>query len=180
MNTEYYTKDGKEVKLGEPFRTKYSKGECKFEFYTDYLMEPQAKMLVKEGVLVEKNLSSLPPFSLKYYIGKVAERFYGVPDAFVYRLINILYGVYPQAALNILLREAAIEIDKKYPDHIEKSDKIYTVSMVNGRITEVPRGTIKNFRHFAAFRTIEDAKQGCKIVRSLLKDMFSTKKNGRK
>lgn len=179
MNTKFYTKDRKEVKLGEPFKVRYSKGENKYKFYTDYMLEYQAKMLVKDGVLVEKGASSVPS-SLQYYSEKVAERFYGMPNSLMCRLINILYGVYPQAALNMLLREVAIEIDKKYSDHIEKSDKIYTVSMVNGRITEVPRGTIKNFRHFAAFRTIEDAKQGCKIVRALLKDMFSTKKNGRK
>lgn len=179
MNTKYYTKDGKEVKLGEPFKARYSKGENKYRFYTDYLLEAQAQMFVEEGVLVKQNVSSVP-LSLQYYGEKVAERFCGVPKSLMYRLINILYAVYPQVALNMLLREVAIEIDKKYPDHIEKSDKIYTVSMVNGRITEIPRGTIKNFRHFAAFRTIEDAKLGCKIVRALLKDMFSTKKNGRK
>lgn len=179
MNTKYYTKDGKEVKLGEPFKAKYSKEEYTYKFYTDYLLESQAQMLVKAGVLVEKNTSSVPT-SLEYYSEKAAERFYGMPNSLMCRLINILYNACPQAALNMLLREVAIEIDKKYPDHIEKSDKIYTVSMVNGRITEIPRGTIKNFRHFAAFRTIEDAKLGCKIVRKLLKDMFSTKKNGRK
>lgn len=179
MNTKYYTKDGKEVKLGEPFKARYSKGENKYRFYTDYLLETQAQMLVKEGVLVKKDTSSVP-MSLQYYGERVAERFYGVPNSLMYRLINILYAAYPQVALNMLLREVAIEIDKKYSDHIEKSDKIYTVSMVNGRITEVPKGTIKNFRHFAAFRTIEDAKLGCKIVRALLKDMFSIKKNGNK
>ena len=179
MNTKYYTKDGKEVKLGEPFKARYSEGEYEYRFYTDCLMEPQAQMLIKEGILVEKNVSSVP-MSLQYYGERVAERFYGVPNSLMYRLINILYAAYPQVALNMLLREVAIEIDKKYPDHIEKSDKIYTVSMVNGRITEVPKGTIKNFRHFAAFRTIEDAKLGCKIVRALLKDMFSIKKNGKK
>lgn len=179
MNTKFYTKDGKEVKLGEPFKARYSKGENKYRFYTDCLLEFQAQMLVKDRVLVEKNTSSVPS-SLQYYGEKVAERFCGVPNALMYRLINIFYAAYPQVALNMLLREVAIEIDKKYPDHIEKSNKIYTVSMVNGRITEIPRGTIKSFRHFAAFRTIEDAKQGCKIVRSLLKNMFSTKKSGRK
>ena len=179
MNTKYYTKDGKEVKLGEPFKTRYSKGKCKYMIYTDYLVESQAQMLIKEGVLVEKNASSVP-LSLQYYEERVAERFCGVPKELIHKLITILYSTYPQVALNMLLREIAIEIDKKYPDHIEKSDKTYTVSMVNGRITEVPKGTIKNFRHFAAFRTIEDAKLGCKIVRALLKDMFSIKKNGNK
>lgn len=179
MNTKYYTKDGKEVKVGKPFKASYSKGEIKCKFYTDYLLEHQAQMLVEAGVLIEKNTSSVPT-SLEYYCKRASERFSGVSYALMSKLINILYNVYPQVALSMLLREVAIEIDKKYPDHIEKSDKIYTVSMVNGRITEIPRGTIKNFRHFAAFRTIEDAKLGCKIVRKLLKDMFSTKKNGRK
>lgn len=178
MNTKFYTKDGKEVKLGEPFRARYSIGKTYCNFYTDYLMEFQARSLVEAGVLVEKKVSTVP-LSLEYYGKKVAER-HGVPSLVMFRLINSLYLTYPQAVLSMLLREIAIEIDRKYPDHIEKSDRIFTVSMVNGRITEVPKGTIKNFRHFAAFRTIEDAKLGCKIVRAMLKDMFSSKKNERK
>ena len=80
------------------------------------------------------------------------------------------------AAVNIVLREIACILDEKYPDHINKSDKIYIISTFDGRIHEVSKAYIKNYRNFAAFRTIEDAKIACNIVRDQLKDMFKSGK----
>lgn len=78
---------------------------------------------------------------------------------------------------SMLLREVAIELDKKYEDHINNCKELYIISSMDGRIHKVPRAYIKNFRNFAAFRTKEDAKTACRILRSELKEMF---KSGRK
>ena len=48
--------------------------------------------------------------------------------------------------------------------------------MFDGRITKANKAHIKNYRNFAGFRTIEDAKIGCTITRDILKEMF--KNNG--
>lgn len=88
--------------------------------------------------------------------------------------INSIADLNPGAALNILLREIAVCLDRKYEDHIENSEKIYCVSMLDGRIHEVCKAHIKNYRNFAAFRTIEDAKYACNILRNQLKDMFKS------
>lgn len=73
-----------------------------------------------------------------------------------------------------LLRSAAVILDKKYPDHINnaKVDKYYTIDMSNGRVCEVPKGRVKNFRHFAAFRSLEDIKKATKVLRPLIKSLW--------
>ena len=84
-------------------------------------------------------------------------------------------SILPAAALSIILREIATELDKKYKDHIEKSPEIYVISTLDGRITKANKAHIRNYRNFAAFRTIEDAKIACKIVKPILKEMFKSK-----
>lgn len=76
----------------------------------------------------------------------------------------------------IILREIAVYLDTKYEDHIENSEKIYVVSLFDGRIHEVNKAHIKNYRNFAAFRTIEDAKFACNLLRNPLKGMFKNAK----
>lgn len=77
------------------------------------------------------------------------------------------------AAFNIVVREIAIQLDKRYIDHIENSDKIFIISTFDGRIHEICKKYIKNYRNFAAFRTIEDAKFACRLLRNQLKYMFA-------
>ena len=67
-------------------------------------------------------------------------------------------------------------MDKKYEDHIENSPEIYVISLLDGRITKANKAHIKNYRNFAAFRTIGDAKIACNIVKELLKELFKSGK----
>lgn len=73
-----------------------------------------------------------------------------------------------------LLRSAAVILDRKYPDHINnaKVDKYYTIDMSNGRVCEVPKGKVRNFRHFAAFRSLEDIKKATKALRPFIKSLW--------
>lgn len=73
-----------------------------------------------------------------------------------------------------LLRSAAVILDRKYPDHINnaKVDKYYTIDMSNGRVCEVPKGKVRNFRHFAAFRSLEDIKKATKVLRPFIKSLW--------
>lgn len=92
------------------------------------------------------------------------------------KLLNILdtlYLVNPWAAIQMVLREIAIELDKKYDDHINKSEKIYVISPQDGRIHEINKKTVKNYKAFPAFRSIEDAKIACSLIREHLKSIFS-------
>ena len=92
------------------------------------------------------------------------------------KLLNILATLHlanPWAATQMVLREIAIELDMKYADHINKSEKIYAISPQDGRIHEINKKTVKNYKAFPAFRSIEDAKIACSLIREHLKSIFS-------
>lgn len=92
------------------------------------------------------------------------------------KLLNILTTIHlanPWAATQMVLREIAIELDKKYDDHINKSEKIYAISPQDGRIHEINKKTVKNYKAFPAFRSVEDAKIACGLIRGHLKSIFN-------
>lgn len=76
------------------------------------------------------------------------------------------------SAFSILLREVAIYLDLQYENHIQNCEEVYSISLVDGRIYKIYAPQIKNYKNFAAFRTLEDAKKACKIMKPYLKRMF--------
>lgn len=186
---KFYLKNGKEVQIGDTivkvFKTKhppFGKGPV---IESTLVTEAALPKLIKAGIItvspgsdfdIDKVLKPTEiPMDLNYYIEKLAERL-GWKVEKVYNYLNTIDSVYPAAAFSMVLREVAIELDKKYKDHIEKSPEIYVISMFDGRITKANKAHIKNYRNFAAFRTVEDAKTACSIVRDILKELF--KNNG--
>lgn len=180
-----YLKNGKEIKLGDTL-TKVSKVKDPF-FGKDTTVqhivavtEDILPKLIKAGIVTTK-LDEKPvaktkiPMELDYYIEKIANKLNWKVEK-VYNYLNNVDTILPAAAFSMVLREIAIELDKKYEDHIEKSPEIYVISLFDGRITKANKAHIKNYRNFAAFRTIEDAKIACTITRDILKEMF--KNNG--
>ena len=180
-----YLKNGKEVKLGDTL-TKVSKVKDPF-FGKDTVIEHVIKVtkdilpkLLEAGIVTTK-LDEKPvaetkiPMELDYYIEKIANKLNWKVEK-VYNYLNNVDTILPAAAFSMVLREIAIELDKKYEDHIEKSPEIYVISLLDGRITKANKAHIKNYRNFAAFRTIEDAKIACTITRDILKELF--KNNG--
>ena len=180
-----YLKNGKKVKLGDTL-TKVSKVKDPF-FGKGTVIEHVIKVtkdilpkLLEAGIITTK-LDEKPvaetkiPMELDYYIEKIANKLDWKVEK-VYNYLNNVDTILPAAAFSIVLREIAIELDKKYKDHIEKSPEIYVISLFDGRITKANKAHIKNYRNFAAFRTIEDAKIACTITRNILKEMF--KNNG--
>ena len=180
-----YLKNGKEVQIGDTL-TKVSKVKDPF-FGKGTVIEHVIKVtkdilpkLIKAGIVTTK-LDEKPvaetkvPMELDYYIEKIANKLNWKVEK-VYNYLNNVDTILPAAAFSIVLREIAIELDKKYEDHIDKSPEIYVISLLDGRITKANKAHIKNYRNFAAFRTIEDAKIACTITRDILKEMF--KNNG--
>lgn len=180
-----YLTNGKEVQIGDTL-TKVSKVKDPF-FGKDttvqhivVVTEDNLPELLEAGIVTttkpEKTVAETKvPMELEYYIQKIAEKL-GWKIEKVYNYLNSVDAILPAAAFSMVLREIAIELDKKYKDHIEKSPEIYVVSVFDGRITKANKTHIKNYRNFAAFRTVEDAKIACSIVRDILKELF--KNNG--
>lgn len=130
--------------------------------------------LLKEAGVIVTSPPSVAP-SISACINRIADRMGWKPQK-VERILNTTAEMLPMAAFNIMVREIAIALDAKYPDHINKSEKIFTISPLDGRIHEICKAHIKNYRNFAAFRTIEDAKLACSILREPLKEMFKSGK----
>lgn len=152
-------------------------GPVPFDVVKDYI-NPKVSEIIeknKEKIIEKFEEEDLIPHDLRYYVEKLAKR-RGWKVEKMDNFLNNLADINLCAAFTTVLREIAIELDKKYVDHIEKSEKIFCVSSTNGHIYEMDKKFIKNFRNFAAFRTIDDAKTACKITRGILKDMFKSGK----
>ena len=177
-----YLTNGKEVQIGDTL-TKVSK--VKDPFFGKGIIAQHIVVtkdilpeLLKAGIVTTtKPAKSVVEneVPMEYYIQKIADKL-GWKVEKVYNYLNNVDAILPAAAFSMVLREIAIELDKKYEDHIEKSPEIYVISMLDGRITKANKAHIKNYRNFAAFRTIEDAKIACRITRDVLKEMFKSGK----
>ena len=179
----YFVKSSnEEVKIGDKFvhvSVKMTPTGLKTNKKLIVLDQELLNKLIADKVIVEKTDKDTPsevPTDIKFYIEKIAKK-KGCKLEKLYNFLDNIDELSEVAAFSIVLREVAIEIDKKYKDHIQDSPKIYVISLFDGRITEANKAHIKNYRNFAAFRTIEDAKIACKIVSPLLKELF---KDGRR
>lgn len=178
-----YLANGKEVQIGDTL-TKVSK--VKGPFFDKGTVVQQIVVtedilpeLLKAGIVTVTKpakpvVETEVPMELEYYIQKIAKKL-GWKVEKVYNYLNSIDAILPVAAFSMVLREIAIELDKKYEDHIEKSPEIYVISMLDGRITKANKANIRNYRNFAAFRSVSDAKTACSIVRDILKEMFKDK-----
>ena len=186
---KFILKNGKEVKMGD----RLIKNSIMDTFFGKriYLQEVTINErtlpeLIKAGVLTQVDCThgtdchcghctnNEIPMDINFYIEKIAARLGWKPEK-VYNYLNNVDSILPAAAFSMVLREIAVELDKKYEDHIENSPEIYVISMLDGRITKANKAHIKNYRNFSAFRTIEDARIACRIVKPILKEMFKIK-----
>lgn len=151
-------------------------GPVPFDAVKEHLPKELVELIDSEKDKILSAIENSVPMCVGYYIASLAKKAGWKPEKMAGYLQN-LWNVNPSAAFSILLREVAIELDKKYEDHINNCEELFIISLMDGRIHKVPRAYIKNFRNFAAFRTEEDAKIACRILRDDLKEMF---KSGRK
>lgn len=184
---KFYLKNGKEVQVGDTItkviKTKHPLlGEVTM-VENVVVTEAALPKLIEKGIItslgsdfdVDKVKPAESHMNLHYYVEKLAKKLNWKVEK-MYNYLNTIDSVYPAAAFSMILREVAIELDKKYEDHIEKSPEIYVISMFDGKITKANKAHIKNYRNFAAFRSVEDAKTARSIVREILKELFKSGK----
>ena len=108
---------------------------------------------------------------VKYYIKLLANK-HGWKEDKMNGFLGKVYEINPGAVISIILKEIAIELDKKYPDHIRFSPEIYIFSANRGKIVKLDKANIKTFKFFAAFRTKEDAEFAIKVIDKLIPKIF--------
>lgn len=177
MEKSFITKEGKRVFLNEPFNACFETKEegCTVVHMirTNKLEATTAERLVRLGVLKEYGVPKAENITIKDMFKLIGEWIVGTPDA-VETIIELLNTLPDYIKFEMMLRAAAVLIDRKYPDHINnaKVDKYFTINMTDGKVCEVPKKSIKNFRNFAAFRTLDDIKIATKLLRPLMKHIW--------
>lgn len=182
MGDKFITKEGKKVSLGEPLSitATFKKEGVKtiFTFRSDRLTSSQARMLVMKGILKEEKFpdreETIPVVpTVDETLALISTWLIGTPHE-KDTAREFLTAMPGYAGFSIVLRALAVLIDRKYPDHINNADvdKYFTIDMTNGRVCEVPKGKIKNFRNFAAFRSIDDIKIATKVLRPFIKKLW--------
>lgn len=177
MEKSFITKEGKRVFLNEPFNACFETKEegCTVVHLirTNKLDAATAERLVRLGVLKEYGVPKAENITINDMFKLIGEEIVGTPDA-VGTIVELLNTLPDYIKFEMMLRAAAVLIDRKYPDHINnaKVDKYYTINMTDGKVCEVPKKSIKNFRNFAAFRTLDDIKIATKLLRPLMKHIW--------
>lgn len=177
MEKSFITKEGKRVFLNEPFNACFETKEegCTVVHLirTNKLEATTAERLVRLGVLKEYGVPKAENITIKDMFKLIGEWIVGTPDA-IETIIELLNTLPDYIKFEMMLRAAAVLIDRKYPDHINnaKVDKYFTINMTDGKVCEVPKKSIKNFRNFAAFRTLDDIKIATKLLRPLMKHIW--------
>lgn len=182
MGDKFITKEGKRVSLGDPLSITATFNEegvkTDFIFRSSNLTSSQARMLVMEGMLKEEKLldkvekgPKVP--TLDEAVALVSTWLIGTSHK-KDTTVEFLASMPDYARFSVILKAFAVLIDRKYSDHINNADvdKYFTIDMTNGRVCEVPKGKIKNFRNFAAFRSIDDIKIATKILRPFIRKLW--------
>ena len=171
MKKLIFVETGKEVEMGKTLTLGMDSSYGFMPFYTVTVCEKSIPFLIEEGVIKEVE-DEEPQVDSNFYLEHLAKRIYWNVDN-LRKYLGNLYTIYPTAVLSILLREVAIVLDEKYDNHIENSKEIYIISFLSGEISKVKDlNEIKNFKNFAAFRTLKDALIAKHILRDSMKQLF--------
>lgn len=151
MDKKYFIK-GTSIQVGKG-------SDLKVTF--EKLTEKELELLVEAGVLniVEESI-------LEQAIKKLADKAgitLDVMEDFIYTLGCMNEWV----ATKLLLKQVAIEMDRKYEGHISKCPRLYYVSSHNLSVEEMSTGFYNSDR-ISLFRSKEEAKEAIKCVREYL------------
>ena len=176
MNKLKLKKTGKEVKMGEKLIKVVNLCGIPIPIAQVEINKTTLPDLIKHGIIVAEGSDSDIDITIEGAIQHLANRI-GWNKENLEKYLSNLYKISPAAAFEIVLKEVAILLDEKYPDHINNSNEIWVINKVSGGVQKLKDlSKIKSFQHFAAFRSIEDAKIACRITRDILKEMFKSGK----
>lgn len=141
-------------------------GLVPFESVRDQL--PKEVVELVDSVI---NQNTVTPENIEFYINEIAKKKNWEYKKVASYLDN-LEKFSPIASFSILLREIAIYLDNQYEDSINKAEEIYAISSLDGKIYKIDKSKAKNFRNFAAFRTIKDAEFAHRVLSKKIRKMF--------
>lgn len=185
---KYFLNNGEEIKFGDIINAVKNEGwkkttiTCTFDKYSiDFLKEL--------GILIEKDVKeedtkkqdnhkeeSANIVSYTNYINYVFDyvaNILGVSKTKAILYLDSLERVNPSAVLTIYLKRIAYKLNKKYDKTpIRNLPKIYIISVYDGKVKAICPKDIKNLKHFAWFRSKEDAEFARQCVINFIERMF--------
>lgn len=170
MNKLKLKETGKEVKMGEKLIKVVELFGVPVPVAQVEVNETTLPDLIKHGIVVAEGSDSDIDVTIESAVQHLANRI-GWNKENLEKYFNNLYKISPAAVFEIVLKEVAILLDEKYPDHISNSEQVWTIKMTDGKIVQIT-SPIKSFNNFAAFRTLEDAIEAKKVMKEALADLF--------
>lgn len=170
MNKLKLKETGKEVKMGEKLIKVVELFGVPVPIAQVEVNETTLPDLIKHGIVVAEGSDSDIDVTIESAAQHLANRI-GWNKENLEKYFNNLYKISPAAVFEIVLKEVAILLDEKYPDHISNSEQVWTIRMTDGKIVQIT-SPIKSFNNFAAFRTLEDAIEAKKVMKEALADLF--------
>ncbi len=137
------------------------------KFLIDLITDPSKVCRVIDEKLQKPNALDL----YRRAIEKLASKLNWKPE----KLLNILdrlKEVNIVATFSFILKQIAIELDKKYEDHIMQSPELYCISLFDGTICKITPIKHGNYSNIALFRSEEDAKTAIEALEPIYKLMF--------
>ena len=177
MNKLKLKQTGKEVKMGDKLIKVVELFGIPIPVAGLEVNETTLPDLIKQGIIVTEGSDSSIAITIESAVQHLADRI-GWSRENLEKYFNNLYKISPAAVFEIVLKEVAILLDEKYPDHISNSKEIWTINKASGEIQKLKDlSKIKSFQHFAAFRCLNDAIIAKSIMAPVLKDLYGKQKN---
>ena len=178
MNKYYYADSDVEVKVGGPIDLHIKSSAGNITIQINKVDEKTLENLVKIGAIRKVSRMSGRkllakediPMNLEFYVSKL-EKQLGQESGFLTMLQKATWRIAPASVSDLLLMFIAKFLDEQYPDHIRESKELFGID-VEGRIVRLDPKRIKTFRTFAAFRSLDDARIACRILKPLSKKIF--------
>ena len=185
---KYFLNNGEEIKFGDIVNAVKNEGwkkttiTCTFDKDSiDFLKE--LGILIEEDVKEEdtKKQDSLKEESANIvsytnyinYVFDYVANILGVSKTKAILYLDSLERVNPSAVLTIYLKRIAYKLNKKYDKTpIRNLPKIYIISVYDGKVKAICPKDIKNLKHFAWFRSREDAEFARQCIINLIERMF--------
>ena len=181
---KYFLKNGKEVKFGDFILGTHKVGDIVTKILTTF-NESSIHILKELGIVIEKDEKGRKGEKDKVAINnELVESYIKDVHNYIGNKLSLtieevidymasLYKICPIAVLNIYLKRISHKLNKKYVKiPIRNLSKIYIISTYNGKVSSVCPKDIKSLKHFAWFRSEEDAEFARKCVIGLITDMF--------
>ena len=182
---KYFLNNGEEIKFGDIVNAVKNEG-WKKTIITCTFDKDSIDSLKELGIIIEKDVEEkstkkqenpdreiISPLYYRIYVLDYIANKLGISRTEATTYLNSLEKVNPLAALTVCLKRISYKLNKNYDNTpIRELPEIYIISAYDGKVTAICPKHIKNLRHFAWFRSKEDAEFARRCVINLIEKMF--------